>query len=166
MVRLWAVVKKLCAMEQVRQQGDKERHLLRLDKDKECDRLTKQIDPLQSVNQRLREIASKQNIWLKMAGSCYVMHLLTSLMIPYLLADSQWNGGGGGGGGGEGSVHSPPPVLSAEVEELMKVLAKKKGAEQLQLAETASVDVITVNTLGGKGSWSQVCRWQDQITWW
>ena len=86
MVRLWAVVKKLCAMEQVRQQGDKERHLLRLNKDKECDRLSKQIDPLQSVNQRLREIASKQNIWLKssrkqllnmgtlllykMAGSC------------------------------------------------------------------------------------------------
>ena len=64
-------------------------------------------------------------------------------------------------------MHSPPPVLSAEVEELEKVLAKKKaGAEQLHLAETASVDVITVSTLGGKGSWSQVCRWQDQITWW
>ena len=63
-----------------RQQGDKERHLLRLDKDKECDRLTEQID------QRLREIASKQSVWLKssrkqllnmgtlllhkMAGSC------------------------------------------------------------------------------------------------
>ena len=46
MVRLEAVVEKLCAMEQVMQQGDKERHLLRLDKDKECDRLTKQIDPL------------------------------------------------------------------------------------------------------------------------
>ena len=62
-------------------------------------------------------------------------------------------------------MHSPPPVLSAEVEELEKVVAKKKaGAEHLQLVETASV--ITVSTLGGKGSWSQVCRWQDQITWW
>ena len=46
-------------MEQVRQQGDKERHLLHLDKDKERGRLTEQNDQLQSVNQGLRrEIAS------------------------------------------------------------------------------------------------------------
>ena len=58
-VRLEAEVEKLRAMEQVRQQGDKERHLLRLDKDKERDRLTEQNDQLQSVNQGLRrEIAS------------------------------------------------------------------------------------------------------------
>ena len=44
-------------MEQVRQQGDKERHLLCLDK--KCDWLTEQKDHLQSVNQGLRrEIAS------------------------------------------------------------------------------------------------------------
>ena len=59
MVRLEAEVEKLRAMEQVRQQGDKERHLLRQDKDKERDRLTEQNDQLQSVNQGLRrEIAS------------------------------------------------------------------------------------------------------------
>ena len=58
-VKLEAEVEKLRAMEQVRQQGDKERHLLRLDKDKECDRLTEQNDQLQSVNLELRrEIAS------------------------------------------------------------------------------------------------------------
>ena len=46
-------------MEQVRQQGDKERHLLHLDKDKERDWLTEQNDQLQNVNQGLRrEIAS------------------------------------------------------------------------------------------------------------
>ena len=41
-------------MEQVRQQGDKERHLLCMDKDQECERLPEQNDQLQSVNQGLR----------------------------------------------------------------------------------------------------------------
>ena len=41
-------------MEQVRHQGDKKRHLLRLIKDKEHDWLTEQNDQLQSVNQGLR----------------------------------------------------------------------------------------------------------------
>ena len=41
-------------MEQVRQQGDKERHLLCMYKDQECERLTEQNDQLQSVNQGLR----------------------------------------------------------------------------------------------------------------
>ena len=48
-VRLKAEVVKLRAMEQVRKQSDKERWLLHLDKDKECDRLTEQNDQLQSV---------------------------------------------------------------------------------------------------------------------
>ena len=38
----------------MRQQGDKERNLLCLDKDKECERLTEQNNQLQSVNQGLR----------------------------------------------------------------------------------------------------------------
>ena len=38
------------------------------------------------------------------------------------------------------------------IEELEKALAEKKaGIEQLQLAGTASVDVVTVNTVGAKG---------------
>ena len=43
-IRLEAEIEKLRAMEQVRQQGDKEKHFLRLDKDKECERLTEQND--------------------------------------------------------------------------------------------------------------------------
>ena len=39
-----------------------------------------------------------------------------------------------------------------------KVLAEKKaGAEQLQLAGTASVDVVTVSTVGAKVSLLQAC---------
>ena len=44
------------------------------------------------------------------------------------------------------------------IEELEKVLAEKKaGVEQLQLAGTASVDVVTVSTVGAKGSLLRAC---------
>ena len=41
-------------MEQVRQQSDKERHLLRMDHEKECGRLAELSDQLQTENQGLR----------------------------------------------------------------------------------------------------------------
>ena len=49
-VRLEAEAEKLHAMERVRQQGDKVRYLLHLDKDKECESLIEQNDQQQSVN--------------------------------------------------------------------------------------------------------------------
>ena len=46
-------------MQQVRQQSDKERHLLRMDREKECGRLTELSDKLRTENQGLRrEIVS------------------------------------------------------------------------------------------------------------
>ena len=44
--KLEAKVNKLWAMEQVRQQSDKERHLLQMDREKECGRLTELSDQL------------------------------------------------------------------------------------------------------------------------
>ena len=52
--KLKAKIDKLRAMEQVRQQSDKERHLLRMDCEKECGRLTELSDQLQTENQGLR----------------------------------------------------------------------------------------------------------------
>ena len=109
MVKLEAEVEKLRAMEQVRQQGDKERHLLRLDKDKEHDRLTQQNDQLQSVNQGLRkEIVSMEEHLVEvqeatsehgsLVGAQDARELVShasdhSCMTPYLLAHSQWKKG-------------------------------------------------------------------------
>ena len=43
-------------------------------------------------------------------------------------------------------------------EDLEKVLVERKaGAEQLQLEGTASVDTMTVNTVGAEGSLPRVC---------
>ena len=47
-------MEKLRAMEEVRHQSDKERHLLRMDREKECGRLTELSDQLRTENQGLR----------------------------------------------------------------------------------------------------------------
>ena len=54
-VKLEAEVDKLRAIEQVRQQSDDERHFLRLDREKECGRLTEANNQLQTENQELRD---------------------------------------------------------------------------------------------------------------
>ena len=111
-------------MEQVRQQGDKERHLLRLDKDKECDQLTEQNDLLQSVNQGLRrEIASLEERLVEVQQEATSENVslvgaqdareLVSHASDHNVYDSLPVGSQPVEEGGE-SVPSPPPVMSAE----------------------------------------------------
>ena len=111
-------------MEQVRQQGDKERHLLRLDKDKECDWLTEQNDQLQSVNQGLRkEIASMEERLVEVQQEATSEHgslvgaqdarELVSHASDHSVYDSLPVGSQTVEEGGE-SVPSLPPVMSAE----------------------------------------------------
>ena len=111
-------------MEQVRQQGDKERHLLRLDKDKEHDRLTEQNDQLQSVNQGLRkEIASMEEHLVEVQQEATSEHgsligaqdvrELVNHASDHSVYDSLPVGSQPLEEGGE-SMPSLPPVMSAE----------------------------------------------------
>ena len=119
-VRLEAEVEKLRAMEQVRQQSDQERQLLRMDKDKECQRLTEQNDQLQSVNQGLRREIESLEERLQEAPSEPGSHVaeqddrqLVSHASPHSADNSVHVGSQTVGEGGE-SAPSPLPVTLAE----------------------------------------------------
>ena len=98
--------------------------MLRLDKDKECDRLTEQNDQLQSVNQGLRrEIASLEERLAEVQQEATSEHAslvgaqdareLVSQASDHSVYDSLPVGSQLVEEGGE-SVPSPPPVMSAE----------------------------------------------------
>ncbi|MDA8003213.1 MAG: hypothetical protein MPL62_18160, partial [Alphaproteobacteria bacterium] len=115
-----AEVEKLRAMEQVRQQSDQERQLLRMDKDKECQRLTEQNDQLQSVNQGLRREIESLEERLQEAPSEPGSHIaeqddrqLVSHASPHSADNSVHVGSQTVGEGGE-SAPSPLPVTLAE----------------------------------------------------
>ena len=114
MVSLEAEVKNPCATEQVRQQGDKERHLLHLDKDKECDWHTEQNEKLQIVNQGLRrELASLEEHLAEVQQEANSEHGSLVATQDGRQLVSRASGSQPAEERGKGAP-SPPPVMSAE----------------------------------------------------